>query len=215
MVLFNSVLLCALNNYESSNNDAGRTVHQQRQLDPLESCKKNHRLPQGHCWPGQGQITFSVGESILKSYTDEDFAGDVNKRRSTTGTIFMINGGAVAWSSQQQKCVALSVTEAENVAGSMATKKIACLRSLLKDIGCPQRHPTVLLCNNQSAKRLVANPEFHQRTKHIEDKFHYIRSMQEEGEIDVTNIETTNQLADDLKKGLDGKFNLQNLILSW
>lgn len=89
------------------------------------------------------------------------------------------------------------------MAASMATKEIAWLRSLLKDIGCQQDRPTALLCDNQSAIRLVRNPELHQRTKRIDVKFHNIRSMQEEGAVDVTYVETTSQLADGLTKPLN------------
>ncbi|XP_032794774.1 secreted RxLR effector protein 161-like [Daphnia magna] len=140
------------------------------------------------------------GESILTAYTDVDFTGDVNGRRSTMGNIFLINGGAVALSSQRQKCVALSTTETEYVAANMATEEIAWLRSLLKDIGCKQDRPTRLLCDNQSTIRLMRNPEFHQHTKHIDVKYHYIRNMQEEGAVNVTYVKTTSHLANGLTK---------------
>jgi len=148
-------------------------------------------------------ITYcGAGENVLTAYTDADFAGDVDTRRPTTGNIFIINGGPVAWSSQRQRCVSLSTTEAEYVAASTATKEIAWLRNLLNDIGCCQHQPTPLLCDNQSAIRLVRNPEFHQRTKHIDVKFHYIRNMQEEGAVNILYVDTSNQLADALTKAL-------------
>lgn len=73
-------------------------------------------------------------------------------------------------------CVSVSTTEAEYmyVAASMATRQVAWMRSLLSDIGCNQLGPTPLLCDNQSAIRLVRNPEFHQRTKQIDVKYHYV-----------------------------------------
>jgi hypothetical protein len=148
-------------------------------------------------------ITYcGAGENVLTAFTDADFDGDVDTRRSTTGNIFIINGGPVAWSSQRQRCVSLSTTEAEYVAASTATKEIAWLRNLLNDIGCCQHQPTTLLCDNQSAIRLVRNPEFHQRTKHIDVKFHYIRNMQEEGAVNILYVDTSNQLADALTKAL-------------
>ena len=97
---------------------------------------------------------------------------------------------SIAWSSQRQRCVSLSTAEAEYVAASTATKEIAWLRNLLNDIGCCQHQPTPLLCENQSAIRLVRNPEFHQRTKHIDAKFNYIRNMQEEGAVNILYVDS-------------------------
>lgn len=139
----------------------------------------------------------------LSAYSDSDFAGNVDDRRSTSGNLFKLNGGPIAWCSKRQKCVSLSTCEAEYVAASTAAKVIIWLRRLLQDIGCPQTGPTPLYYDNQSAVRLVRNPQFHQRTKHIDVKFHHIRSLQEEGKILVTNIETESQLADILTKGLE------------
>lgn len=84
----------------------------------------------------------------------------------------------------------------------MAAKEIAWLRNLLGDVGCVQERPTALLCDNQSAIRLVKNPEFHQRTKHIDVKYHFIRSMEEEGTLNIVYTDTTTQLADALTKPL-------------
>lgn len=142
------------------------------------------------------------------AYSDADFAGDLDTRRSTSGNICMVNGGPVAWSSQRQRCTSQSTTEAEYVAANMATKEIVWLRNLLNDIGCCQSYPTALFCDNQSAIRLVRNPEFHQRTKHIDVKFHFIRTMQEDGTIRMEYIQSENQLADGLTKPLSvPKFN--------
>ncbi len=121
-------------------------------------------------------------------------------RRSTTGNIFILNGGPVSWRSQKQKCVALSTAESEYIAASMATKEVVWLRRLLMEIGCQQNNSTPLFCDNQSAIRLVYNPEFHQRTKHIDVKFHHIRDMQIQQEISIQYIPTENQLANALTK---------------
>ncbi|KZR95652.1 Copia protein (Gag-int-pol protein), partial [Daphnia magna] len=67
-----------------------------------------------------------------------------------------------------------------------------------------QYQPTELFIDNQSAIKLVRNPEFHQRTKHIDVKYHFIRDLQENQIINATYINTENQLADLLTKGLDG-----------
>lgn len=59
------------------------------------------------------------GESIteLVAYTNNDFAGDLNDRKSTSGFVFLLAGGAVSWASKKQHVVTLSTTEAEYIAG--------------------------------------------------------------------------------------------------
>ncbi|UYV73967.1 hypothetical protein LAZ67_11001633 [Cordylochernes scorpioides] len=116
----------------------------------------------------------------LIGYSDSDYARDIDSRKSTTGYIFMLNHGAVSWSSQKQSTVAFSTTESEYIAPCAATKEMVWLRRLLKDIGIKMDRPTVLNIDNQAAIKLVQNPEFHKRTKHIDVRYHYIRTKQED-----------------------------------
>lgn len=154
-------------------------------------------------------LTFGTSsEGRLVAYTDADFAGNLDDRRSTSGSVLTLNGGPIAWASRLQKCTALSTTEAEYVAASSTAKDVIWLRQLLGDIGHRQNKPTPVWCDNQSAVRLVRNPEYHQRTKHIDVKYHHIRGLQEAGVIDVGHIRTAEQLADPFTKGLEaGRFN--------
>jgi hypothetical protein len=139
----------------------------------------------------------------LVAFSDSDYAGDQETRRSTSGNVFMFNNGPVAWGSKQQHCVTLSTAEAEYVAACEAAKVTIWLRRLLHDITFTQRAPTPLLCDNQSTIKLVYNPELHQRTKHIEIRLHFIREKQAEGEINVSYVDTSHQLADIFTKPLD------------
>ncbi|XP_046750287.1 secreted RxLR effector protein 161-like [Diprion similis] len=107
-------------------------------------------------------------ESNLIGFSDADYAADLETRRSTTGYLFCLSGGPVTWSSKRQKSIALSTTEAEYVALSLAGKEATWLRVLLRDIEYQCENPTVIHVDNQSAIRLAKNPEFHQRTKHID-----------------------------------------------
>ena len=91
---------------------------------------------------------------LLKAFSDADWGGDTDDGTSTTGNIFILNGGPVAWSSQKQKCVSLSTAESEYVATCMATKGVVWLRRLLMEIGCEQKKATPLFCDNQPAIRL-------------------------------------------------------------
>ena len=127
-------------------------------------------------------------------YTDADFAANIDDRRSTSGVLLMLNGGPIAWSSHRQKCVSLSTTESEYVAAASGSKEIIWMRRLLGDIDWKQPNPTPLLCDNQSAIRLVRNPKLHQRTKHIDVKYHFIRTLQDDRTIDATYVNTEAQL---------------------
>lgn len=132
----------------------------------------------------------------LIGYSDADYAGDIETRRSTTGYVFCLANGAVTWSSQRQKMVTLSTTEAEYVAASTAVRETIWLRKLLSDIGCPCASETTLYVDNQSAIKLVKNPVFHKRTKHIDIRYHFIREKTESKEIKVEYVPSENQLVD-------------------
>jgi len=99
--------------------------------------------------------------------------------------------------------VTLSTTESEYVAASSAAKEAKWLRGLLDDIGHRCSSATLLCVDNQSSIKLAKNPEFHQRTKHIDIRYHHIREMIEKGEIRVEYIASEIiQKADILTKAL-------------
>lgn len=149
-------------------------------------------------------ITYKGGESELKleGYSDADYASDLATRRSTTGYTFILAGGPVSWTSRRQKLVTLSTTEAEYVAAAAAAKEAIWLRKLLSDLGCQCQSATTLFVDNQSAIRLTKNPEFHQRTKHIDIRYHYIREKVQDFELCVNYIPTALQRADIFTKPL-------------
>ena len=121
---------------------------------------------------------------MLAGYSDADFANDVMTRRSVTGYLFTIGNNAITWSSQRQRLMTLSTTESEYVAAATAAKEVIWLRLLLSDLGCECKNATELYVDNQSAIRLVRNPEFHKRTKHIDIKYHFIpRTSREPGNL--------------------------------
>lgn len=117
----------------------------------------------------------SENASDLVGFSDTDYAGDLETWRSTTGYIFQLAGGPITWASQRQKLVTLSTTESEYVAASVASREAIWLRKFLSDIGYLSRKTTTVFVDNQSAIKLVKNPEFHKRTKHIDIRYHYIR----------------------------------------
>ena len=139
-------------------------------------------------------------EVTLIGYSDADWAGDVGSRKSVNGYIFLLSGGVVSWRSQRQSVVALSSTEAEYVAMTAACKEMVWLRQLLEDMGFKQEPPTTLFGDNQSALSLAKNPAYHDRTKHVAIKYHFIREKVNAGDVKLVYCPTTDMLADGLTK---------------
>lgn len=96
----------------------------------------------------------------------------------------------------------MSTTESEYIAAASAAKEAVWLRNLLNDIGCRCEKAIILYIDNQSAIRLIKNPEFHKRTKHIDIRHHFIREKVEQGDIEVKYVPTNYQRADILTKAL-------------
>lgn len=113
----------------------------------------------------------------------------------------MFLGGPVSWASRRQSCVAMSTTEAEFIAAAEAVKEAIWLQLLLKELGIPQ-NSTELKCDNQAAIALVRNPVCHQRTKHMDVRFFFIREAEEDKKIKITYISSNDQLADIFTKSL-------------
>ena len=148
-----------------------------------------------------GIIYENTPKFSLNCFRDSDYAGDLETRRSTSGYAFILGSGAISWSSQLQKCMATSSTEAEYVAGSQSVKELIWLKRLTTEmrLNC---EPTTLFMDNQSAIRLVKNPEFHKRTKHIDVMYHFIREKFRGGFFELSYVPTENQVADIFTKVL-------------
>ena len=144
----------------------------------------------------------NVGKHLV-GYVDSDYAGDLDKRRSTTGYVFTIAGGPVSWRSTLQSTVALSTTEAEYMAVTEAFKEAIWLHGLVEDLGIVQKQVEVF-CDSQSAICLAKNQVYHGRTKHIDVRFHFIREIIDEGNILLQKIRTADNPADMLTKVVTG-----------
>jgi len=149
-------------------------------------------------------IRYGPSTDGLVGYTDTDYAADILDRRSTMGYLFMLSGVAVTWAARKQQSISTSTTEAEYVGICNAAKEAAWLRNLLRHIGCDMyaEHTTRIYGDNQSALRLVANPEFHSRSKHIDVQYHCVRELVEDGIVSVDYISTVDMIADCLTKPL-------------
>lgn len=149
-----------------------------------------------------GLIYKPVNDPKIICFSDADYAGDQATRKSTSGIISFINTGPISFKAKQQECVALSTTEAEYMACAIGVKDLIWLRRFTEELGAPINQEAWLLCDNQGAIRLVKNPEFHERTKHIDIKFHFIREKYADGIFELRYVETDQQRADIFTKSL-------------
>ncbi|KAG2758790.1 hypothetical protein Pcac1_g29117 [Phytophthora cactorum] len=140
-------------------------------------------------------------EDGLQGYSDADWAGDIESRRSTSGYAFMMNGGCISWRSKKQRTVALSSTEAEYMALSEATQEAVWLKVFLCELGEMANDEAVKIYeDNQGSIALAKNPEFHKRTKHIDIRYHFVREKVEDGQVVLQYVSTTDMLADIMTK---------------
>jgi hypothetical protein len=151
-------------------------------------------------------ITYSSGSSDgdLFGWCDADFAGDLDTRKSTTGYVFTISGGAVSWASKRQPTVAASTTEAEYMAASSAVREALWLKKLVAELGQPVA--TVPIgCDNQGALSLLHNPILSDRSKHIDVHHHFVRERVARGEVEFGWVPTMEMTADVLTKPLSAE----------
>ena len=118
-------------------------------------------------------LCFGSGDPVLQGYTNADYAGDKDRRKSTSGYLMTYAGGAVSWQSRLQKCVSTSTTEAEYIAAVDAGKEVLWMKNFLQELGMKQEK-YVLFCDSQSAIHLAKNSSYHSRTKHIDVRYHWI-----------------------------------------
>jgi hypothetical protein len=107
----------------------------------------------------------------------------------------------VSWCNGKQSSVALSIAEAEYIALSVAVHEAVWLCKLLTDLFDHEMDP-IIICDNQSYVKLSKNLVFHDRSKHIETKYHYIRDMLQRKEVHVQYLPTHEQIADIFTKPL-------------
>ena len=140
----------------------------------------------------------NLGQCVV-GYVDSDYAGDLDRRRSTTGYVFTLAKAPVSWRSTLQSTVALSTTEAEYMAVTEAAKEAIWLQGLLEDLGVVQKQVNVF-CDSQSAIHLAKNQVFHVRTKHIDVRYHFVREIIEDEKILLQKIGTAENPADMMTK---------------
>jgi hypothetical protein len=141
-------------------------------------------------------------QALLIGFSDANFAGDVDARKSTTGVIFLVNS-PITWQSMKQKVVAQSSCESEYIAAVNAMCQALWLARVLAEVQSSAPSTPLLRVDNKSTIALIKNPVLHGQSKHIEMKYHLVREYTKNGRIKVEFIMSEEQLGDILTKPLD------------
>lgn len=160
----------------------------------------------------QGILLASKSGAQLKAFCDSDWAGCPNTMKSTSGFCILLGKSPIAWKSKKQTVVARSTAEAEYRSMAMAICEVTWVKGLLKELGIKNLGSTPILCDNQAALAIAANPVHHDKTKHVEIDCHFIRDKVAEGQVTPTYVPTTEQVADVLTKILTTEQHRQLLV---
>jgi transposase InsO family protein len=150
-------------------------------------------------------LCFNGQNLQLQGYTDADCQGDLDERKSTSGYLFTLAGGAISWKSKKQDSVALSSMESEYIAASEAVKEGVWLKEFLASLKIVESasKPVTIYCDNQAAMKVSRDPKFHSKSKHIEAKYHYIRDVINRLKfVQLEYLPSVNMVADPLTKSL-------------
>ena len=150
----------------------------------------------------------------LVGNSDSDQAGDTDDRKSTTGFVFYMGDTEFTWTSKKQPVVSLSTCKAKYVAATSSVCHAILLRSLLKELQMLQEEATKIFVDNKLALALAKNPVFHDRSKHIDTRFHFIRECIARKEVHLEFVKSHDQVANILTKPLKyDTFNKLQLLL--
>eukprot|EP00253_Pinus_taeda_P023949 PITA_23949 len=167
----------------------------------MHGCKPvDTPLPGG--WRKEDATSTEEDEVKLCGFTDTDWVGSPTHRKNTSGGIFSIRSTTVSWYSRKQRSATLSSAEAEYMATSLVACEAIWMRKILVGLFGSHLEPTVIYCDNQSCIKLSANLLFHNRSKHIDIRYHHIRDYVHRRIMLLSYIPTADQDVDILTKAL-------------
>jgi len=143
-----------------------------------------------------------TGAPSLNTFSDADWAGNLDDRSSTSAYICFLGDTPISWKSNKQQAIARSSAEAEYRALANAASETQWLQILFTELGLSLPQPPMLLCDNLGATQLTFNLVKHTRMKHIQIDLHFVRDLVSQGCLQVRHVHTHDQLADLLNKPL-------------
>ncbi|XP_073317213.1 secreted RxLR effector protein 161-like [Primulina huaijiensis] len=149
-------------------------------------------------------LCYQGKDLTLKGYIDDDWGGDLDECKSTSSYAFLLNDGCISWRSKKQTCVSLSTMEAEFVACTSAVQESVWLKRFLCHLGIVSSPvgPLTICCDSQSAIAYTKDPKYHEKTKHIDTKYNFIRDIVEKKEVTLKCIPTHMMVADPFTKSI-------------
>jgi hypothetical protein len=169
-------------------------VHVETCKGALESCgTKDYVI----CY--QGIPRGDSGKLDVHGFFDSDLAGNLNRRRSTSGYVFKIFRGAISWMSKQQEVLALLTTDVEYMASTHGRKEAVWLQRLCLGIRFRQRVVKVS-CDSQSEIFMAKNPAYHSKNKNIDVQYHFVRDMVESNKVILEKVDTLENIENSLTK---------------
>ncbi len=160
---------------------------------------KDYGLILGH---KEYENKMEIKELKFKGLSDADFANSIDDRKSIGGILVNLWNSPIAWTSKIQPTVALSTTEAEYMALCKLTQEVFYFRKLCKEMKLNIKEPITMMEDNNSCIKIAQNDEFHQRTKHIDVKYHFIREALEKGIVEIKRVDSKENIADIFTKPL-------------
>ena len=151
-------------------------------------------------------LLFGKNDNLdLLAYTNANWAGDRDDKKSTSGYFTLVGGNLVTWKSKKQKVVALSSAEAEFRGIAKGITEVLWIRKLLGELNFPQKGPCNLFCNNKAAINISGNLVQHDRTKYVEINRHFIKEKLEKRIISLLFVRSKEQLVDILTKAVSSE----------
>ncbi|PNX67789.1 cationic amino acid transporter 1-like protein, partial [Trifolium pratense] len=150
----------------------------------------------------------------LIAYTDSNWCGDANDRKSTAGYLSLLNNAPIAWCSKKESVVALSSCEAEYIATSLCACQAIWLVNLMEEMTGEDHGSVTMNIDNISAINLAKNPVAHGKSKHIEMRFHYLREQVNNGRLCLQHCKSEEQIADIMTKSVQTELfkRMRNMI---